>query len=130
MEATDGVGEPSKVILQEFKRYAKEAGLIDEHKQALRKLLVRKDWTFQFWVLPQRQRKMYRFPNGGGQGSDGLVDFLSEERVRKGGELARALYMEAHLVPLEHVAESEEEMVGEGSKRPSRKAAKVAPICR
>lgn len=42
---------------------------------------------------------MYRYLNGHEESWGSLEEFLDKERAEKGGRAARALYMEAHIVP-------------------------------
>lgn len=93
----DKIRSVIKCILEDLKCCADKWEASDR-RETMRKLMARNDWKLQMWVLPQKGRKMYRFPNDHAQNWASLQEYLDEEKVKKGGRFARALYMEAHIV--------------------------------
>lgn len=110
-DGVDGVATGIRDALDRVLR--KETGRTDDKGKALKRLLARQDWKLQIWVLPHKQRKMYRFPNGHAGTWNSLEEYLSKERVETGTQLGRTLYMEAHIVPLSE-GEGGDESEGEG----------------
>ena len=95
-DAVDGV---IKGITDEMQRYADKSDSKTDNGRTMKKFMKRDDWELQMWVLPQKGRKMYRFPSGHADSWNCLDEYLCEEKVKGGGEFAFALYLEAHIVP-------------------------------
>ena len=102
-------GEVQTLLIRELQDHV----TTNTNKSVSKKLFrepLKDTWTLKLWLLPHGQREMFRWPTGYANSWNSLSEFLNKEEIKRADatndvkekELARALYMEAHIVPKEN----------------------------
>ena len=112
----------TSAIYRALLKHSANRHLAPEDEAAIKKLFSAElggKWELQLWILPQGFRKMYRYPDPEIPDTRGLGYFLNERMVADGGEAARALYVEAHIIekPVEEEGAEGEEVADAESER-------------